>query len=89
MPKSTTHIRYLEAGTLPDQYRPQCLHNVWVTGAEFADFVSFDPRFPEELQLFVCRFTPTAKELADHERPFSSFWPRRDELVAQLKRLAA
>ena len=88
-PKSTTHIRYLEAGVVPDQYRPQCLHNVWVTGAAFADFVSFDPRFPEDLQLFICRYTPTAEELADHEKAVLQFLAERDDLVAQLKRLAA
>ena len=88
-PKSTTHIRYLEAGVVPDQYRPQCLHNIWVTGAAFADFVSFDPRFPEDLQLFVCRYTPTDEELADHEKAVLQFLAERDELVAQLKRLAA
>lgn len=88
-PKSTNHIKYLQGQVVPDQYRPQCLHNIWVTGAEFADFVSFDPRFPEDLQLFVCRYTPTAAELADHERAVLQFLAERDELVAQLKRLAA
>ena len=88
-PKSTNHIKYLQGQVVPDQYRPQCLHNVWVTGAEFADFVSFDPRFPEDLQLFVCRYTPTAEELAAHEKAVLQFLAERDELVAQLKRLAA
>lgn len=88
-PKSTTHIRYLEAREIPPQYKPQCLHNVWVTGAAFADFVSFDPRFPEALQLFVVRYTPTPAELAQHEKDVMTFLAERDELVQQLMRLAA
>lgn len=88
-PKSTTHIRYLEAREIPPLYKPQCLHNVWVTGAAFADFVSFDPRFPEPLQLFIVRYTPTPEELAEHEKAVMAFLAERDELVQQLMQLAA
>lgn len=48
-PKSATHIKYLMADKLPAEYVPQVTHNLWVTGAAFADFVSFDPRMPEDL----------------------------------------
>jgi hypothetical protein len=54
-PDSTTHFEYLEAGRLPSQYKPQVQFGLWVTDAEWCDFVSYDPRFPEHLQLFVVR----------------------------------
>lgn len=54
-PKSSTHLGYLRAGTFPSDYVPQMLHEMWVTGAEFYDFVSFDDRMPEDLQVFYVR----------------------------------
>ena len=54
-PESATHFEYLEAGRLPSQYKPQVQLGLWVTNAEWCDFISYDPRFPEHLQLFVLR----------------------------------
>jgi len=54
-PKSATHLRYLKAGTAPAEYVAQITHNLWVTGARWCDFVSWDDRFPERMQLFVVR----------------------------------
>jgi len=51
-PKSATHLRYLRAGVMPVEYVPQMLAELWITGAPAYDFVSYDPRFPEPLQLF-------------------------------------
>lgn len=62
-PKSATHLEYLRAGEIPSEYLPQCIHNLWVTGAQWCDFVSFDDRFPDELQLFVCRLTRNEEEI--------------------------
>jgi putative phage-type endonuclease len=47
-PKSATHLRYLRANVVPSDYLPQITHNLWVTGAEWCDFLSFDDRFPTE-----------------------------------------
>lgn len=55
--KSATHLAYLLAGGVPEEYTPQATHNLWVSGAEWCDFVSFDDRFPEPLQLFIHRIT--------------------------------
>ena len=55
VPKSATHLRYLKAGVVPPEHLPQILHNLWISGASWCDFVSFDDRFPEPLQLFVAR----------------------------------
>ena len=54
-PKSTTHIRYLEAGQLPPDYGLQVMHNLWVSGAQWCDFVSFDDRLPAGLDWFCVR----------------------------------
>ena len=54
-PKSKTHWNYILAGKAPADYMPQMVHNMWITGAEFCDFMSFDPRMPEGLQTFLVR----------------------------------
>jgi hypothetical protein len=51
-PKTATHLRYLDAGSVPDEYEPQMLHELWVTGAECYTFVSYDDRLPAPLDLF-------------------------------------
>lgn len=51
-PKSSTHLAYLRGRTLPEDYVAQVTHNVFVSGAQWASFVSYDDRFPLHLQLF-------------------------------------
>ena len=55
-PKTETHIRYILAGEVPEEYKPQMLWGMACTGRQWWDFVSFDLRLPEPLQLFVRRF---------------------------------
>lgn len=72
-PKSATHYRYLKAGVVPTDYVPQILHNLWVTGAGWCDFVSFDDRFPLELQLFRVRVERDEKQIADYTQKALAF----------------
>lgn len=59
-PKPETHLGYVKAGIVPEDYLPQVLHNLWVTGAAWCDFVSFDHRFQEErLRLLIVRVNRT------------------------------
>lgn len=43
-PHSRTHLRYLQEGRLPPAHRAQVTHNLWVSGARWCDFVSYDDR---------------------------------------------
>lgn len=52
-PKTSTHLGYLEAGIMPAAYVPQMLHELWLTGAERYDFLSWDDRLPEGLSTFL------------------------------------
>ena len=63
-PKSATHLRYLRAGVVPTEYLPQIVCSLWVTGAAWCDFVSFDDRFPIDLQLFRVRVTRSTEAIA-------------------------
>lgn len=54
-PNSATHVGYLRAKRLPPDYVAQVTHNLWVTGAEWCDFVSYDDRLPDGLDTFRIR----------------------------------
>jgi len=55
-PQSFTHMGYILEDVVPEDYRNQMLFQMVCTGRYWCDFVSFDPRFPKHLQLFVKRF---------------------------------
>lgn len=54
-PESTTHLEWLDASRAPPEHVPQIQGQMWVTGRQWVDFLSFDPRFPEHLQCFLIR----------------------------------
>lgn len=51
----TNHIDALLSGEMPAEHFDQVMGNIAVTGAQWWDFVSYDPRLPDHLQLFVRR----------------------------------
>jgi putative phage-type endonuclease len=54
-PNTATHIDTLLSQTVPGKYNTQMQFQMACTGRQWCDFVSFDNRLPEELQLFVTR----------------------------------
>jgi putative phage-type endonuclease len=79
-PKSATHLSYLKTGELPANHRPQVLHNLWVTGAQWCDFASYDDRFPAHLRLFVVRVVREPVEMLAYEKNLLRFL---DEVEAE------
>lgn len=47
-PKMSTHIRYLLEGGVPSEYVIQVQANLWVTGYETWDFVSYCPEYQRQ-----------------------------------------
>ena len=43
-PLSSTHIEYIMSNRLPACYVPQVQGLLWVTGRQWCDFISYDPR---------------------------------------------
>lgn len=53
---------------MPAEHKPQVQCNLWVNEREWWDFVSFDPRMPPHLQLYVQRIyrdEPYIKQMAE------------------------
>ncbi len=49
------HLDALRTGAHAQEYAWQLQHQLWVTGRDWVDAVSYDPRFPEGLQLAIKR----------------------------------
>lgn len=52
---SRNHLKTIETRQVPSQYVAQVQGNMFITNRTWCDFVSFDPRFPEEYQLCIVR----------------------------------
>ncbi len=52
-PLTATHIETLRRQAVPYQYYWQVMGQMWITGRQWCDFVSYDPRLPENAQ-YVC-----------------------------------
>lgn len=72
-PKSATHFAYLRNGGIPTEHLPQITHGLWVTGAEWCDFLSFDNRFPPQLQTFLVRVWAKDLDIAGYEKKALAF----------------
>jgi putative phage-type endonuclease len=84
-PNSKTHIDTLLSGKAPSKYIPQMQTQMAVTGRQYCDFVSFDPRLPEDLQLFIIRVERDDEYIAKLEEEVSAFLKEVDETVTKLK----
>lgn len=84
-PNTATHIAYLLAGVAPAQYMPQMLWQMACTGRKWVDFVSFDPRMPPELQLFVRRVQRDQKTITQYEAAVVDFLASVDALESKLR----
>ena len=54
-PKTATHIETLLSKTVPGKYNIQMQWQMACTDRSWCDFVSFDPRMPDVLQMFLKR----------------------------------
>jgi len=88
-PTTQTHIEWVIAGVIPEDYKPQMLAQMACTGRKWCDFVSFDPRLPSFLRLFVRRFYRDETAIAELEAEVEKFLEEVGEtmsLLAQAKK---
>jgi putative phage-type endonuclease len=84
-PNSTTHVDYLADNKPPAKYIPQMQCQMAVTGRQWCDFVSFDPRLPDDLQLFVVRLERDQEYIEAMEAEVKKFLSEVDEMFKKLK----
>lgn len=84
-PKTATHLKWMLNGEIPSEHIPQITHNAWVTGASQCDFISYDPRLPEHLQLFIVSVKREKLNIAEYEKEALQFLKELDELEDKLR----
>ena len=84
-PNSSTHIDYLMDGKPPSKYIPQMQCQMAVTGSRWCDFVSFDPRLPDDLQLFVVRLDRDDEYIKEMEVEVEKFLSEVEDTLTKLK----
>lgn len=72
-PKAAVHVEYIRENRLPPVYVPQFNHNFWVSGAKWAEFVSYNDEVPEWLQLFRIRVERDEAAIAAYEIAVTRF----------------
>ena len=85
-PKTATHLQTLIDKKQPRQYENQMLWQMACTGREWCDFVSYDPRLPDDLQLFVHRFDRDDKRIAEIEAAVTQFLSEVDEMIDNIRK---
>jgi putative phage-type endonuclease len=84
-PNTATHIETLLGRTVPGKYITQIQWQLACTGREWCDYVSFDPRMPESMSLFVARVERDPKMIADLEAEVFKFLDELAFKVAELE----
>lgn len=87
-PNSATHIDTLKTEKVPTKYLYQMQWQMRCTDRQWCDYVSFDPRLPENLRLFVKRIPRDDALLAKLEAEVMLFLKGVDDDVATLQSMA-
>jgi putative phage-type endonuclease len=83
-PNTATHIDTLISEQVPTKYITQMQWQMSCTGRIWADFVSFDPRLPSGLQMFVKRVEFDAEYVAMLKEEVIKFLAELDAKISKL-----
>ena len=86
-PNTATHIETLLGQSVPAKYITQMQFQMSCTGRAWCDFVSFDPRLPPAMQLFVKRVPRDQAFIAELETAVREFLSELDAKVAALTKI--
>ena len=85
VPNTATHIDTLLSQTIPQKYELQMAWQMACTGRQWCDYVSFDPRLPEEMRLFVKRFQRDDAQIKSLEADIEVFLGEIDDTLKRLR----
>jgi putative phage-type endonuclease len=84
-PNTKTHLQTLQSGTAPSQYYGQMQMQMWVTGKQWCDFVSYDPRVTKRnLRFFCIRVDRDNEYIANMEQEVLSFLEEVEAVIFNL-----
>lgn len=83
-PNTSTHIETLLTKSIPGKYITQMQWQMACAGRQWCDFVSYDPRMPEAMRMFIQRTERDDKMIATLEADVWAFLDEMAEKIAQL-----
>ena len=83
-PGSQTHLNTILTQEVPSEYVPQITWQLACTRRKWCDFVSYDPRLPEHLQLVVIRVNAEDLDIAGIEQSVIRFNQKIDQIIYEL-----
>ncbi len=84
-PNTTTHVKTVLADAMPEDHIPQVQGYLWITGRQYCDFISYDPRLPDGLQLFVKRVPRDDDYIAELSAGVLNFLAEVDAMESKLR----
>lgn len=88
-PNTATHIETLLGAGIPEKYRWQMQWQMACANRAWCDFVSYDPRMPENMRFFIRRFEREQESIAMLEREAAAFLVEISDTVAALQKRCA
>lgn len=85
-PTTATHVEWIAAGVVPAEYHPQMLCQMACSEKQFVDFISFDPRLPYALQLFIRRMERDDARIAEMEAEVEKFIGEIEDSIIALSK---
>lgn len=79
------HLDAIRAGAHAVEYRWQLQHQLLVTGRQWVDAVSYDPRWPDGLQLAIVRVPRDEKAIEELRAAVIAADPEVEAIVADLR----
>ena len=86
-PNTATHLDTLLGKKMPSKHRPQVQWQMACTGRHWCDFLSYDPRLPERLQMFVVREVYDPVYVAGLETEVVKFLGEMESKIKELEKL--
>ena len=86
-PNTATHLEYIFDGKPPQKYVTQIQWQMACTGKPWCDFVSYDPRLPERLQLLVVLVPRDDDYIKMLEQEVTAFLRELDDKLNKLEKV--
>lgn len=83
-PTRPTHMNTILTQQVPDEYLPQITWQLACTGRKWCDFVSYDPRFKEHLQMVVIRVNADDVDITGAENEVTDCNNTLNEIIEKL-----
>lgn len=88
-PLPATHLEYLKTGRVPADYVAQIWHQLWLSDRRWADWLSYNPDFPEPLRTKIVRVPRDEAAIAAYAQKALAFLAEVDAAEREVREMVA